>query len=434
VSPSGHAYPPSGAPVEPSDRVSSIDVLRGAAVLGILLMNIVGLGLPFAAYEDPSIAGNQAPIDYWVWAVNAVVSDGKFRAIFSMLFGAGVVLLAQRVERRAPADAGDIHLRRNLWLAVAGVVHAYFLLWPGEILFTYAIAGLPLFVFRRLRPRTLILLGTLVLALQAPRAAIQNAEGAQALATLRRLDVERGNIGALTPAQDAMYTEAMNTLADEKPPAAALRESIENHRAGYLTNFTSAAGANVYLQSMYLYKIGFWDAVGPMLFGMALLKLGVLSAARSARFYLMMGAAGYGLGVPLNIWTVADWTRHGFDAGARWVSLDDLTRMLIAFGHVAVVMLLCKTTAAASLLLPLNAAGRMALTNYVMQTVIAVLLFTGFGLGWFGSLARHQLYYVVAAIWAVQLIASPLWLRAFRFGPLEWLWRSLTYGRLQPMR
>ena len=234
--------PAAGAPVEPAERLSSIDVLRGVAVLGILLMNIVGLGLPFAAYEDPSIIGNHAPIDYWVWAVNAVVSDGKFRAMLSMLFGASVVLMAQRAEERGVTEAADIHLRRHLWLVGFGVVHAYLLLWPGEILFTYAVAGLPLFVFRRLRPRSLILLGTVVLALQAPKMAIHNSELAEAETTLRRVTAESETIGALTPAQDAARTAALAALSEDKPSASALQESVATHRGGYLPNLAAAAG------------------------------------------------------------------------------------------------------------------------------------------------------------------------------------------------
>ena len=423
-----------GHPVAAGDRQLPIDALRGVAVLGILLMNIVGLGLPFAAYADPSILGNQSPLDYWVWAVNAVMSDGKFRAILSMLFGASVVMMAARAARAGATDAADVHLRRHLWLIVIGAVHAYLLLWPGEILFTYAAAGVPLFAFRHVRPRVLILLGTLVLASQAPKMAFDNAEVAEAAHTLRRLEAETAAIGAYTPAQDEARTAALNRLSEDKPSRAQIQAQIATRRGPYLENLADVAGTNLYLESMYLYKVGFWDAVGPMLIGMALLKREILSAARSTRFYLVMAGVGYGIGLPINMWVVADWTRHGFEAGARWVSLDDLTRMAIALGHVAVVMLLCKAVSTRPLMKPLAAVGRMALTNYVMQTMICVLIFSGVGLGWFGSLARHQLYFIVAAIWLAQLIASPLWLRAFRFGPLEWVWRSLTYKRWQTFR
>jgi uncharacterized protein len=422
------------APIRQGDRVVSIDVLRGVAVLGILLMNIVAMGLPFAAYDDPTIIGNRSPIDFWVWAVNAVLAEGKMRAIFSMLFGASVVLIAQRASVRGTDSAADVHVRRNLWLVLFGFIHSYFLLWVGDILFTYGVAGLPLFAFRRVRSRNLIILGSIVLALQAPKMAYHNHELGEASAGLRELGRVTASGGTLTPAQEESRKQWMDTLSDEKPTPKALQQTISDRRSGYLTNVTTSAAASMYLESMYLYKVGLWDAAGAMMIGMALLKMGVFSASRSYRFYLVMALAGYAAGIPLGIWVVADWMRQGFDAGARWTSLDDVTRMSIALGHVAVVMMICKAGAAKWATAPLAAVGRMALTNYIMQTVICMTLFCGFGFGWFGLLARHQLYYIVASVWAFELIASVVWLRWFQFGPLEWVWRWLTYRQRPPFR
>jgi uncharacterized protein len=126
--------------------------------------------------------------------------------------------------------------------------------------------------------------------------------------------------------------------------------------------------------------------------------------------------------------------RHGFEAGARWVSLDDVTRVSVALGHVGVVMMVCKAGVLPLITRPLADIGRMALTNYVLQTLICTTLFTGSGLGWFGQLARHQLYYIVLSVWAVEWIASTVWLRRFRFGPLEWIWRWLSYRQRPPMK
>ena len=171
-----------------------------------------------------------------------------------------------------------------------------------------------------------------------------------------------------------------------------------------------------------------------MLIGMGLLSLGVLSAARSYRFYVVMALLGYAIGIPLAIWVAADWMRRGFEAGARWASLDDLTRISVAIGHVAVVTMICKARALPWITKPLADIGRMALTNYVLQTIICTTLFAGFGFGLFGQLARHQLYYIVLGIWLFEWIASVLWLRRFRFGPLEWVWRWLTYRQRPAIR
>jgi uncharacterized protein len=427
--------PDSALPTGRRERVVSIDVLRGVAVLGILLVNVVPMGLPFAAHDDPTIAGNRSPADFWSWAIVAVLVDGKMRAIFSILFGAGVVLAAKRaLAAGAGVAAADVHLRRNLWLVVFGAVHSYLLLWPGDVLFTYGVAGLPLFLFRRVRPRTLIVCGILILALQAPAPSLHNAALAEASAGLR--EIERVNAGAraLTPEQRAAWNRWTQVLAQERPTAEMLQEGIDNRRGGYLRNLAAAANASLYLESVYLYQVGLWDALALMLIGMALLELGVLSGEKSSRFYLRMALAGYAIGLPIAVWVIVDWTEHGFEPGLRWTSLTHLTRVCIALGHVGVVMMACKTGAYRRVTALLAAAGRMALTNYILQTVICMTIFSGFGLGWFARLARHQLYYVVAAIWVFQLLSSTLWLRQFRFGPLEWLWRSLSYQRRQPFR
>jgi uncharacterized protein len=428
---------------EKRNRIVSIDVLRGVAVLGILLVNIVSMGLPFAAHNDPTIAGNRSPADFWAWAIASVAAEGRMRAIFSMLFGASVILLSARIEARSEArngaraeadSAADIHLRRNLWLMVFGTLHSVWLLWPGDILFTYGAAGLPLFVFRRLRPRTLILLGAIVLALQIPRAVYHNMDLAEASAGLRTLSSMSASGRALTSEEQKSRARWRETLAEDKPTTESLQETIDDHRSGYLSNLGRAASATVYLESQYLYTTGLWDAVGPMLIGMAFLKMGVLSAARSLRFYAVMTLAGYAIGIPLSAWAAADWMRHGFEAGARWVSLDDVTRVSVALGHVGVVMMVCKAGVLPLITRPLADIGRMALTNYVLQTIICTTLFTGSGLGWFGQLARHQLYYIVLSVWAVEWIASTVWLRRFRFGPLEWIWRWLSYRQRPPMK
>jgi uncharacterized protein len=428
--------PEPAASIRIRDRIVPIDVLRGAAVLGILSVNVVSMGLPFAAYNDPTIAGNRTPIDFWTWAITSVLAEGRMRAIFSMLFGASVILLTSRMEARAASAsaAADIHMRRNLWLMLFGTAHSVWLLWPGDILFTYGVAGLPLYAFRRLRPRTLILLGSIILALQAPKAAYRNMELAEASAGLRNLATITASGGGLTPEQEKSRTQWTEMLSEEKPSAESLQQTIDDHRRGYLENLGRSANATVYLESAYLYKTGLWDAAGLMLIGMALVKVGVFSATHSYRFYLVMALAGYGIGVPMGIWVVADWMRHGFEAGARWASLDDVTRVSVAFGHVGVVMMVCKSGAARWATSLLAAVGRMALTNYILQTAICTTLFAGFGFGWFGQLARHQLYYIVAAIWLFESVGSVVWLRRFQFGPLEWVWRWLSYRERLPFR
>jgi uncharacterized protein len=218
------------------------------------------------------------------------------------------------------------------------------------------------------------------------------------------------------------------------PTAESLEKEYSKRRGGYLSNLVYLAPIVFELETSVAYILLLWDAVGMMLLGMGLFKLGVFSAARTYRFYAVMALCGYLYGLPVGTFVAWDWMRNGFEPGTRWLTLYDTTRFAVALGHIAVVTMICKAGLLNWITRPLAAVGQMALTNYIMHSVITMFVFTGIGFGLFGRLARHELYYIVAAIWAFQLIASPLWLRYFQFGPLEWLWRSLTYKKPQPMR
>jgi uncharacterized protein len=174
-----------------------------------------------------------------------------------------------------------------------------------------------------------------------------------------------------------------------------------------------------------------------LILGMGLMKLGVFDASRSYRFYTWMAVIGYGMGVPLN-WTMANlWIKSGFDFVALFgyiMAPSDLGRFSVAAGHIAVIMILCKAGALRWITKPLSNIGRMALSNYLLTSILCTLFFYGYGLGMFAKLERAELLYVLAGVWAINLIFSALWLRFFRFGPAEWLWRSLTYWKKQPMR
>jgi uncharacterized protein len=178
-----------------------------------------------------------------------------------------------------------------------------------------------------------------------------------------------------------------------------------------------------------------------MLLGMGLMKLGVFSARRSRRFYTIMMLAGYGVGIPLMAFDVYHEIANHFFLGRRldyaldgWPLLILYGSLPVVFGHIGAVMLVCKSGALPSLTRRLAAVGRMALSNYLFDSLFFTTLFYGYGLDYYGAISRPLLYALVLVIWALQLLISPLWLEYFRFGPAEWLWRSLTYGKFQPMR
>jgi uncharacterized protein len=423
--------PAHAAPVAEKERVVALDVLRGVAVLGILLMNIVAMGLPWWAYMNPAAAGGAEGANFAAWAVNETLFEGTMRTIFSLLFGAGVVLMTSRAEARGEGvRVADIYYRRTILLMLFGAIHAYLLLWVGEILWLYGVAGMFLFPLRHWPARRLITLGVVVIAGYSVISSTMDHLSMRAVHEAAAPALAAQEAGEELTEEQHEAIEALEAWRAEYAPAQEMLDLVVSTRnLGYLGAVAAQAGEVMFFHTIKAYAWGFWDVISMMLIGMGLLKLGVLTAKRSTRFYLTLIALGYGLGVPLNIWEtntiIAGGFAHEAFVQAGWTY--DLGRLLVALGHIGLVMLLVRFVSA-RLLAPLAAVGRMALTNYLMHSVIAMFVFYGFGLGLYGQLERWQLYLVVGAVWAFQLIASPLWLKWFRFGPAEWVWRCGTYG------
>jgi uncharacterized protein len=429
---------PAGAigPITPRERITSVDVLRGFALFGILLLNITAFGLPNAAFSDPTVAGGAAGVNFAWWFVSQVLFEGKMRTIFSMLFGAGVVLLTTRAENQGGgARIADIYYRRTMWLILFGLLHAY-LIWSGDILYGYGVAGLFLFPFRRQSAKFLLTAGLIVLALGVPKSVLEGRRLESLRVRARQADAAAAGGRALTEKQIEAQSEWHDTLKGMKPTTAQVREEVEAHRGSYVTLFLRRMDEVSEGESTGFYRFGFIDVAGMMLLGMGLLKLGVFSAARSSRFYAGLALCGYGAGVPINWYITRRDAAYEFEPAQMffgWTGYD-LGRLAVALGHIAVVVLLFKSGVMPGLARRLAAVGRMALSNYLATSIICTTLFEGYGFGLFARLQRAELLLVVLPIWMAQLLWSPLWLRRFRFGPMEWVWRSLVYWRPQPMR
>lgn len=398
------------APIAPTERLGSLDVLRGFALLGILVMNIQAFAMPGAAYLNPTVWGDLTGTNYTVWLLSHLLADQKMMTIFSVLFGAGIVLFTDRVAARGDSPT-RLHYRRTLWLLVFGVAHAY-LLWYGDILFLYAVCALVVFWFRGLAPGRLIALGVCVLSVSSVLFLLFG-----------------WSMPAWPPEQRAEFLEGT-----WQPSVTTLALELEAYRSGWLGQMAHRVPGSFEFQTFYLLIWGFWRASGLMLVGMGLYKLGVLSAKAPARLYTSFVLAALLVGLPLVAfgvqWNFAnDWGPESFFHGMQfnyWGSL------LVSLGWIGAVMLVCQGGYVPWLTRRLGAVGRMAFTNYLLQTLICTTIFYGHGLGWFGNLERTGQAAVVAGVWAFQLIASPLWLRAFGSGPFERLWRALTYGRPRP--
>jgi uncharacterized protein len=404
---------PAAQPLSERERIVSIDVLRGFALLGILPMNIQYFSMISAAYSNPTAYGNLTGVNYWVWLLCHVLADEKFMTIFSMLFGAGILLMTSRIEAAGKPSAG-LHYRRMGWLIGFGLAHAY-LLWSGDILVTYGMCGMVAYLARKLRPRTLLILGLLTIAV--------------ASGTLTAYGIWSQHWSA----RDVqMATEDL-----WKPTLAEVASEIKAYRGTWLDQMKFRAPDSARMETNFFVGFTFWRVTGLMLVGMALFKLGFFSARRRAPDYWTMITIALAFGIPLILYgTRRDFAngwdfRYSFFYGAQFNCWGSI---LVSLGWVGAMMLASRAAALLALTRRLAAVGRMAFTNYIMHTLICTTIFYGHGFGLFGKVERIWQFAIVVVIWIAQLLLSPIWLKHFLFGPLEWLWRSLTYWQWEPFR
>lgn len=422
-------------PVSSAERVAAVDTLRGVALLGILAMNIVFFAWPSGGYENPIWSGGDSVSNRASWWLNTVLFSGKMMSLFSMLFGAGLVLMSDRAAQRGASTLG-VYYRRIFWLLCIGMLHAY-LIWSGDILVMYAICGLLLYVFRKRSPWLLCTLGVILLVIQSAVQFGFAKYGQFCYDVVQRVEANEA-AGMESEDWELQVREGWNEgMRSFLHPA---KEDIEKeqirYRSGYFTIVKERAPEVLMFQIFGFFFFALWGAGGRMLIGMALMKMGVFSAERSWTFYRWMATAGYATGLPLTVYPAFAIANKDFD-----VLQAPLESALLAFGmvpmalgHAAVVMMICKAGLWKWLTNRLAAVGRMALTNYLLQSIICTTIFYGYGFGLFGKVDRTGLWVVVLAIWGLQLWYSPIWLRHFRFGPAEWVWRSLTYMRWQKIR
>tara|TARA_R110002072_G_scaffold170552_2_gene324190 strand:- start:124018 stop:125151 length:1134 start_codon:yes stop_codon:yes gene_type:complete len=375
-------------------------------------MNIQSFAMPVAAYLNPDAYGSLDGVNGAVWILSHVLADQKMMALFSMLFGAGIVLFCERAAHSGRSVAG-YHYRRNFWLLIFGLLHGY-LLWHGDILFLYALCAFVLFPLRNRSARTLFKLGILFLAVSSIFYLLTAA-------------------GLQTMSDEAIAEQIMPQW---RPAAEQMTAELAAYRGGWASQLTARIPMTQEMQGLALMAWGFWRASGMMLLGMALYKTGVITGKADSQLYHRLLGLAMLFGVPVVIYGIYwnfnnEWELSSMFLGSQfnyWGSV------LISLGWMSALLLILKHNILTGLTNRLAAVGRMAFTNYIMHTLLCGLIFYGHGLGLIGNVERAGQLLIVLGIWMLQLWLSPIWLSHFRFGPLEWLWRSLTYWRPQPMR
>lgn len=427
-------------PVSASERIQTVDLVRGFALLGILMMNIPGFGIDFGEIYKVLI-GPHAGKDYYTNAIILTFFEGTMRGLFSMLFGAGMILFMMN-KRAMPGEApvAEYYFRRLLWLVLFGLFNEFVLLWEGDILYFYGLCGMLLFAFRKLRPHLLIIIGVICIGIGFWKT--QNWYGDLRDTRKNYLEAIAAEKSGkeLTDDQKEAKTAWPRIEQNQKPDTAYSNLHIRKMRSGYFTVLDHLIPSNVNYEINYMYHNP-WDMLCMMFIGMGLLVLGFFSNKLSTSTYAMLLVVGYGIGIPLG-WAYFNGYENWYADFAHYIDtwrspawqIYDFRRVFLCLGHVSLLMLIYRSGAVKWLMRALAAVGQMAFTNYLMQSIICTLFFYGYGFGNYSKLSFHQLYYVVFSVWILQLIYSPIWLRYFRFGPFEWVWRSLTYWKKQPMR
>jgi uncharacterized protein len=421
------------------NRIDIIDIIRGVALLGILILNI-----PYFSMEEYfSEPWNQdtSNTNFWVHAVNIIFFEGKMRALFSMVFGAGIILFTTNKEK-AGKSATWLFYKRMIWLTLFGLAHAHLILWMGDILYFYGLIGMLAFLFRKMKPKYLAM-GVPIVAVigfVANTLFMQNIRGKyleykEAIA-LKEAGTELGE-------KELVSIEAWEETRKEMIPN---KKEVVEHTAlmkGSYSDVASHVRPKAWVGQFKYLIFSIWDMLALMLLGIALYKWGFLTMQWTQAQYKKTIWIGYGVGLPLVIFSFIHNTIHFPNVETalkffeehpiNWVALIyDFQRILIMMAHVALVILIYQKGYFTRLMIGLRAVGQTAFTNYIMHSVICTLVFFGYGLNQYAEWEYYQLYYLVIGIWIFQLIISPIWLKYFLFGPLEWLWRCLTYGRIQP--
>ena len=403
-----------------SDRIFSLDMIRGVAVMGIFSVNVIAFAMIEAAYFNPPAYGGWHGADLGLWATIMLVIDGKMRTLFSMLFGASTLLVIERAEL-AGRSGPKVHIRRMLVLLGFGLIHFY-LIWFGDILTLYAASGLVVFLFRKLSVQRLIALGAAFLV------------GGMLLFSGFMFSQFHADLAAHAPgATQASIKEWNEGLGSFYPSATKIAED----KALHLGPWISFVSDNLrdWNQVIVNTLIFMPDTIGLMLLGMAGYKSGFLTGEWSDADYRRVARTAIPIGLVACACIVSyDIYSNFYIVGvfAAFVILATPFITVMAFGYAALIILLSRGQG--WLAQRIAAAGRSAFTNYLGTSLIATSVFYGWGLGLYGSLSRWQAWLLVPIVWAVMLAWSKPWLERFNYGPLEWAWRSLARGKLQAMR
>lgn len=422
-----------------AERIPSLDVVRGVAILFILLMNAPWMGSYGFILFDPRYP-TWTPADYWTTLFVNTALEGTQRGLLELLFGAGIMIMARKaMTADGPVGVADLHYRRNLWLILFGLANALVLMWHGDILLVYGIAAIFLFPFRRMGPKAQCALAGLFLGVLMVMSVTGHREAVAERAKVERL-AEKAKAGEPLKAEETKKVEEMKARdlrrsqlpSENSDQKAKIAKADAERSGGFVAYWKAQRDGWVFVMSNFFWFIE-GEIVASMLIGMALYQWGVIQGRARRQTYVLLLVAGYGIGLTLRggLWL----DRLSFQPGLiSWQSqFDDIARLCVTLGHLALLQLALGSSLGRKLLAPFAAAGKIPLTVYLFTSFLMMwVVFAPWGLGLFGKFGMAQLMLVALAVIAAELVAANLWVRRFANGPAEWLWKSLAYERKEP--
>lgn len=427
------------SPTAKKQRIILLDIMRGIALFGVLAMNIMGMAQPDHFYGSMDLSQPVTGANFYVWIFSMVFLHGSMRGMFSVLFGAGTMLLLNRLENsKGSSLAADIYYRRLLWMIGFGLINAFFFLWYGDILFFYGTMGLVLFPFRNMSARKLMIpiLVILLFGLYRENASLNDdrdpiIKGQYA----EQLQKQHKALSAEQKTQLEDFQSIQKKNSNEKVAKDAIEEVSLVKKANYSQLFDHNAKTSTFMESVFYYN-AWWDILFMFFAGMAFYKSGFITGESPLWVYLVTAIAGLGIVWTLNYLKYTGIYNARFDyvkiTASSSYTIDQFTRLLQVAGNLSLIVLLYKLKPFRYILNIFAAVGQMAFTNYLSQSILAAVIFFGFGL--YGKFQRYEIFEIAAGIAVFQIIFSNIWMRYFTFGPFEWLWRSLTYLKAQPLK
>ena len=448
-------------------RIPSLDVILGVAVLGALFISILIFG-GFSSNDQTALLLKSKGLNYRLFGKMDLLLNEKMKTLIAIVFGAGMIIFMSRDNEKGQAGNADLLMRRQMWLILFGLINAIVFLWTGDILFHLGIMGVLLFPFVRFSQRSLFIASAVALIIFCGKNYWNYADDKKAYRKYKAVVVVEGKIkkdSADNAKKDSILkaekkdtlskASAKDTLTKEQKtdksawegkiagmkydPKKDDDEKKSMRKVSYGKLWNHLLPRSQVREAQWTYQFGLWDFGAMILLGMALFKSGFFNARLSRSKYLMIALSGITIGLLLgwfrlhnNQVTLQDYAKY---IDKHWIPYNlffPIEMVTMSLGYASLLLFFIGTGPLNRLWRGFAAAGRLALTNYLLQSIICTILFTGFGMGYYGRLSQPKLYIIAAEICLVQIVFSVLWLRYFHYGPAEWLLRCLVHKRWVP--